>query len=76
MPVENQVAIIYAATNGHLDDVPVQHVRRWEEEFHEFLAAQHGKVLEAIRTKKALDDATASGLKTAIEAFKKLFSAD
>jgi F-type H+-transporting ATPase subunit alpha len=76
MPVEKQVAIIYAATNGYLDDVPVTHVRRWEEEFLEFLEAQHPKVLEGIRTKKALDDANTNALKAAIDAFKKLFSAD
>jgi F-type H+-transporting ATPase subunit alpha len=76
MPVEKQVTVIYAATNGHLDDVPVQQVRRWEQEFLEFLEAQHPKVLEGIRTKKALDDSTTSALKTAIETFNKLFSTD
>jgi F-type H+/Na+-transporting ATPase subunit alpha len=76
MPVERQVAVIYAATNGYLDDVPVPSVRRWESEFLSFLEAQHPKVLEGIRTKKALDDANTSALKAAIDAFKKLFTAD
>jgi F-type H+-transporting ATPase subunit alpha len=76
MPVEKQVAIIYAATNGYLDDVPVPHVRRWESEFLNFLEAQQPRVLEGLRAKKALDDATTNALKAAIDAFKKLFTAD
>jgi F-type H+/Na+-transporting ATPase subunit alpha len=74
MPVEQQVAIIYAVTNGHLDDVQVPHIRQWEREFLEYLEAKHGEVLAAIRTKKALDDTSTQGLKTAIAAFKPLFA--
>jgi F-type H+-transporting ATPase subunit alpha len=76
MPVEQQVAVIYAATNGYLDDVPVPSVRRWETEFLAFLEAQHPKVLEGIRARKALDDANTNALKAAIDAFKKLFTSD
>ncbi len=39
MPVEQQVMIIYAVTNGFIDDVPVANVREWESGFHEFMAA-------------------------------------
>src|SRR5512143_3140580 len=56
-PVEKQVAIIYAVTNGHLDDVEVKDIRKWEADFLDFLASAHPAVLEGIRTKKALDDA-------------------
>jgi F-type H+/Na+-transporting ATPase subunit alpha len=73
VPVEKQVATIYAVTNGYLDDVEVGHIRQWEREFLEYLEAKHGDVLEGIRTKKALDDAVTSGLKIAISAFKPLF---
>jgi F-type H+-transporting ATPase subunit alpha len=76
MSVERQIAVIYAATNGYLDDVPVPGVRRWESEFLAFLEAQHPKVLEGIRSRKTLDDATTHALKAAIDAFKKLFTAD
>jgi len=74
MPVEKQVAIIYAVTNGYLDDLEVPHIRQWEREFLEYLEAKHGDVLEVIRTKKALDDTATQGLKGAISAFKPLFS--
>jgi F-type H+-transporting ATPase subunit alpha len=74
MPVEKQVAIIYAVTNGHLDDVQVPHIRQWEREFLTYLEAKSPKVLDAIRTKKTLDDETTQGLKAAITAFKALFT--
>jgi len=56
--------------------VPVPSVRRWETEFLAFLEAQHPKVLEGIRTRKALDDGNTNALKAAIDAFKKLFTTD
>jgi F-type H+-transporting ATPase subunit alpha len=74
MPVEKQVAIIYAVTNGYLDDVEVPHIRQWEREFLTYLEAKSGTVLDAIRTKKTLDDSTTQGLKSAIIAFKALFA--
>jgi F-type H+-transporting ATPase subunit alpha len=61
-------------TNGYLDDVQVPHIRQWEREFLDFLEAEHGDVLGAIRTKRALDDSTTQGLKAAIAAFKALFN--
>jgi F-type H+-transporting ATPase subunit alpha len=73
MPVEKQVAIIFAVTNGHLDDVEVKHVRQWERGFLSYLEAQAPAVLEGIRTRKALDDALTGALKAAIAAFKPLF---
>ena len=75
VPVEKQVAIIYAVTNGHLDDVPVPHIRQWERDFISYLEAQHGPVLDGIRTKKAFDDDLTNRLKAAIAAFKPLFVA-
>ncbi|MBA2459845.1 MAG: F0F1 ATP synthase subunit alpha [Gemmatimonadales bacterium] len=75
VPVEKQVAIIFAVTNGHLDDVQVPHIRQWEREFIDYLEASHPAVLNDIRTKKALDDDLTNRLKAAITAFKSLFQA-
>jgi F-type H+-transporting ATPase subunit alpha len=75
-PVERQVAIIYAVVNGHLDDVDVKHIRKWESDFLSFLQTAHPAVLEGIRTKKALDDTNTAALKAAIAAFKPLFKAE
>jgi F-type H+/Na+-transporting ATPase subunit alpha len=76
VPVEKQVAIIYAVTNGHLDDIEVAHIRQWERDFLEYLEASHAAILKDIRTKKALDDELTGRLKAAIDAFKPLFAAE
>ncbi len=76
VPVEKQVAIIYAVTNGHLDDVKVPQIRQWERDFLDYLEASHGEVLKDIKAKKALDDDITNRLKAAIAAFKPLFQAD
>jgi F-type H+-transporting ATPase subunit alpha len=76
VPVEKQVAIIYAVVNGYLDDVDVKWIRKWEVEFIAYLEASHPVVLEGIRTKKALDDDLTGKLKAAIGAFKPLFQAE
>jgi F-type H+-transporting ATPase subunit alpha len=76
VPVEQQVAIIYVVTNGHLDDVPVEQVRRWEQQFLAYLGASHAPVLEGIRTRKALTDEITAGLEAAIKAFTPLFRAE
>ena len=76
VPVEKQVAIIFAVTNGYLDDLQVPHIRQWERDFLDYLEAQHPGVLNDIRTKKALDDDLTGRLKAAITAFKPLFVAD
>ena len=76
VPVEKQVAIIYAVTNGHLDDVPVPQIRQWERDFLGYLEVQHPEVLNDIRTKKTFDDDVTGRLKAAIASFKPLFSAE
>jgi F-type H+-transporting ATPase subunit alpha len=73
VPVENQVVIIYAVTNGHLDEIQVEHIREWEQHFLEFLEASHPDILKDIRTKKALDDDLTNRLKAAIAAFQQMF---
>ena len=74
MPVEKQVVIIFAVTNGYLDDVDVAHIRQWENDFLDYLEANHPAVLNDIRTKKALDDDLTNRLKAAITSFKPMFA--
>ncbi|MBV9356567.1 MAG: F0F1 ATP synthase subunit alpha [Chloroflexi bacterium] len=69
-PLEQEVTIIYAVTNGFLDDVPVDKVQRWESEFHRWMQADHPELLETIRRDKALSDETTATLRSAIEQFK------
>jgi len=72
MPVAQQVMIIFAVTNGYLDDVEVPSIRAWEKGFHEFMAAQYAQIGEEIRTKKALSEDLTARLRIAIEEYKAL----
>ncbi len=71
--VEKQVAIIYAATKGFLDNVPVEHVRRYEEELHRFLESRYPTLLGSIAEKKTLDDEVKGGLEAALKEFGQQF---
>ncbi|MGD0485483.1 MAG: F0F1 ATP synthase subunit alpha, partial [Gemmatimonadales bacterium] len=70
MGVAEQTEIIYAVTNGLLDDVAVDQIRGWEQGFHEYMAAHQPGLAEEIRTKLAIPDDLGARLRTAIEAYK------
>jgi len=72
-PVEKQVAIIYAATNGSLDPLPVASLQRYERELHAFLDAKHADVLKLVREKRELTDDVKAKLDAALAEFGKLF---
>jgi F-type H+-transporting ATPase subunit alpha len=74
VPLAKQVAIIWAATNGQLDDVPTSEVGRFEAELNRFLDAQYPQLLETIENEKTLSDDTTAALRAAVEAFKKTVS--
>ena len=69
LQVERQVAIIFAGTNGYLDDIPLADVRRFETEFFTFLETRHGNVLSGIAEKKQLDDQLKAALTEAVKEF-------
>jgi len=71
LPVEEQVLVIYAGSNGFVDDVPVSEVRRFEAEMLEFMRANHPELLEQIRSSGQLPEEAA--LAKAFEAFKSGF---
>ena len=73
LPVEKQIAIVFAGTNGILDDLAVSDCRAFEAELYEYLERQEGGVLDKIREKGAFDDALTEELKTALTEFKKRF---
>ncbi|MTV49581.1 F0F1 ATP synthase subunit alpha [Heliobacillus mobilis] len=73
--VEEQVAIIFSAVNGYLDDIEVADVLKFEEGFIKVLRTQKADILKDIREKKALNDDITERLKKAIEEFKKTFVA-
>jgi F-type H+-transporting ATPase subunit alpha len=76
LPIEKQILIIFAGTQGYLDDLAVEQCRKFEEDLYRFVDNAHRGVWEEIRTKKALDDALRATLKAVIEEFKARFVAD
>ncbi|MGD2070559.1 MAG: F0F1 ATP synthase subunit alpha [Gemmatimonadota bacterium] len=76
MPVENQVAAIYAVTQGHLDDIPVERLRAWERGFHQHLETHHGEVLTGLREGKILTDELTEALVAAVEDYNETFEAE
>ena len=72
--VERQVVSLWAGTTGRLDDVPVEDIRNFEDQFLDYVAAQHAGVLSGIAQTKELSDASIAELTTAIDAFKRTFT--
>jgi F-type H+-transporting ATPase subunit alpha len=73
LPVERQVVSVWAGTAGHLDDVPVDDIRRFEDEFLDTLARQHAGIYDAIRETGELSEDTVTGLADAVDAFRRSF---
>jgi len=73
MSVERQVAVIFAVTQGFMDDVPVEDVKRFEAELLEYLGSRHGELLRSIAEQGTLSDDAQSSLREAIEAFRSVF---
>jgi F-type H+-transporting ATPase subunit alpha len=73
LPVERQVVSVWAGTSGYLDDVPVEDVRRFEDDFLGMLGRQHSGIYDAIRESGELSEDTATALKDAIDEFRRGF---
>jgi F-type H+-transporting ATPase subunit alpha len=73
LPVEKQIAVIYAANNKYLDDVPVDACRKFEAELYRYLDDRHPGVLSSIREKRVLDAEIEGKLKIALDEFKAIF---
>jgi F-type H+/Na+-transporting ATPase subunit alpha len=69
VPVEEQVAVIFAAANGYLDDIEPEDVPDWERQFRDYMRDSHSDILEAIREEKDLTDEIEQKLREAIEHF-------
>jgi len=75
-PVQEQVMIIFAATKGYADDVPVQDISRFNADLRDFLGQQHPEIGQDIAKSKDLTAETEVKLRGAIETFKEMWSAD
>jgi F-type H+-transporting ATPase subunit alpha len=74
-PLHQQVMVIWAATNGLIDDVPVERVREWEEGFLSFMENSHAEIGQRVMTEKQLTDETIAALRAAVEEYKKTLPA-
>ncbi|HMG35514.1 MAG TPA: F0F1 ATP synthase subunit alpha [Blastocatellia bacterium] len=70
IPVEVQVAVLWAVKNNYLDDVPVERVKEWQAKLTEFLTLHKAELLQKIAEEKSVSDAVAGELKAAANAFK------
>ncbi len=75
LPVEQQIFVIFAGTNGYVDDVPVHAVKKFEQELLRFATSTHQSLLSEIAAKKQIDEDIKARTKAAIEEFKKTFTA-
>jgi len=73
MPVEKQILIIYAGTNGWLDEYPVEALKRYESELFKFTENRYPEILKAIKEKKVLDDELESKIGILLKEFKAEF---
>ena len=76
LPFEKQIAIIFAGTNGFLDDLPVEQIREFESEMYRYIDAMNPAVLKAIAEKKTIDDQLKADLSKTIKEFKQRFVAE
>ena len=74
LPVEEQVVSIYAGVKGYLDTIAASDVTRFEHAFLNEVRANHGDILETVRTEKALSEETEGKLKSLLEDFTKSFA--
>jgi F-type H+-transporting ATPase subunit alpha len=69
MPLEQQIMIIYAVTNGYMDDVPIVEVNAWEYAFHDWMAEHHPEIGQNIAEAKEVSEEIETVLRAAIEEF-------
>ncbi|MEW6144715.1 MAG: F0F1 ATP synthase subunit alpha [Thermodesulfobacteriota bacterium] len=71
VPVEKQILIIFAVTNGYLDDYPAESVKKYEKEMNTFLDSKYPELLGEIRTKRELTDEIRGKIVSALDELKK-----
>jgi len=75
MDVAKQVIAIWAASNGYIDDVPVDKVRHFESEMYKYLDNAGASLLDAMREKRAIDESMKGVLRAGLDDFKQRYAA-
>jgi F-type H+-transporting ATPase subunit alpha len=73
LPAEEQIMVLFAGTSGYLDDLPVEAIGKFEEEFLRFIRANKGEIKAELKEKKTIDESLREKLIQAAEEFKKGF---
>ncbi len=73
MPVELQIVILWAVTNGYLDEIPVGQIKEFEERYLDFIKTRKEKLLKQLAKEKVLDDKLISELEKSVAEFKRSF---
>ncbi len=75
MPMSEQVIVLFAGTQGYIDNLPVESIKKFEEEFLRYIRDRKADVKKELEEKKTIDDALKAKLVAAVEDFKKGFQA-
>lgn len=75
LPAEEQIVVLFAGANGYLDDLPVEAIRKFEDELLRFIRANTADIKAEIKEKKIIDESLKERLSRAVEDFKKGFQA-
>lgn len=70
LPVEKQILVIFAVSNGYVDDYPVDKIRTYEKELYSYFDANHVDLLKDIRSKKEIGDELRASILKALDALK------
>jgi F-type H+-transporting ATPase subunit alpha len=73
LPFSKQILIIYAGTNGYLDDLEIEQIRSFEAELYKYVDSMNPQLLDSIMQKKNLDDALKADIKKTLDEFKQRF---
>jgi F-type H+-transporting ATPase subunit alpha len=73
LPFSKQILIIFAGTNGYLDDLEVEQIRKFEAELYKYVESMNAKLLDSIMQKKTLDDALKADIEKTLKEFKQRF---
>jgi F-type H+-transporting ATPase subunit alpha len=76
IPVEQQVIVLWAGTNGFADDIPVDKIGKFESGLRNFLANAKGSLLDKLIAKKQIDDELRNEIRAAVQEFKDRFTAE
>ena len=76
LPFSKQILIIFAGTNGYLDDLEVEQLRDFEAELYKFVESTNAKLLDTIMQKKELTDDLKAEIEKTLKEFKQRFVSD